>query len=71
MTAVKKPTNERLEVLQMNNVATVLNATAAKKLEGLLREINDTLKRVEAKKTLHLRLTQEERAVWILFGKKK
>lgn len=71
MQALKKPMNERLEVLQMNNVATVLNATAAKKLEGLLREINDTLKRVEAKKTLHLRLTQEERAVWILFGKKK
>ena len=54
----------------MSKVAACINETAAKRLAELLNEIEEKLKVVEAKKTLHIRLTQEERAVWILFGKK-
>lgn len=70
MTALKKPTNERLETVQMSKTAACISEIAAKRLVELLGEIEEKLKVVEAKKTLHIRLTQEERAVWILFGKK-
>ena len=70
MQVLEKPTNERLETVQMSKVAACINETAAKRLAELLNEIEEKLKVVEATKTLHIRLTQEERAVWILFGKK-
>lgn len=71
MQVLKQATNERLDALKMGNVAREINAVSAKRLAELLKEIEEMLKVVEAKKTLHIRLTQEERAAWILFGRKE
>lgn len=53
----------------------LLGACAAAEIAGrniakAFEEIKEQLKRIESKKTLGIRLTKEERAIWLLYGVK-
>lgn len=53
----------------------IATAAAAKmaeqKLDRVVEELKEQLKRIESKQTLGIRLTKEEKAIWLLYGNNK